>query len=55
MGRLDRRCFHITGYHLGAIRDEQTEAASRLCDRFVHRALDTNGWRCKFSPTRRTS
>ena len=45
VGQLDRKRFHVTGYHLGAIRDEQTEAASRLCDRFVHRALDTNGWR----------
>ena len=44
-GEIDRRRFHVTGYHLGAIRDEQTEAASRLCDRFVHRTLDTNGWR----------
>ena len=45
VGQLDRKRFHVTGYHLGAIRDEQTEAASRLCDRFVHRTLDTNGWR----------
>jgi len=44
-GQLDRKRFHVTGYHLGAIRDEQTEAASRLCDRFVHRTLDTKGWR----------
>jgi predicted O-linked N-acetylglucosamine transferase (SPINDLY family) len=45
VGQLDRKRFHVTGYHLGAIRDEQTEAASRLCDRFVHRTLDTDGWR----------
>jgi protein O-GlcNAc transferase len=45
VGQLDRKRFHVTGYHLGAIRDEQTEVASRLCDRFVHRTLDTNGWR----------
>jgi predicted O-linked N-acetylglucosamine transferase (SPINDLY family) len=44
-GQLDRKRFHVTGYHLGAIRDEQTEAAARLCDRFVHRTLDTSGWR----------
>jgi predicted O-linked N-acetylglucosamine transferase (SPINDLY family) len=35
----------VTGYHLGAIRDEQTEAAAKLCDRFIHRTLDTDGWR----------
>jgi predicted O-linked N-acetylglucosamine transferase (SPINDLY family) len=35
----------VTGYHLGAIHDEQTDAAARLCDRFVHRTLDTDGWR----------
>ncbi|HET7803958.1 MAG TPA: tetratricopeptide repeat protein [Pseudolabrys sp.] len=45
ISQLDRKRFHVTGYHLGAIRDEQTEAASRLCDRFVHRTLDTDGWR----------
>jgi predicted O-linked N-acetylglucosamine transferase (SPINDLY family) len=45
VGQLDRKRFHVTGYHLGMIRDDQTEAASRLCDRFVHRTLDTNGWR----------
>jgi len=44
-GQLDRKRFHITCYHLGAIRDEQTEAAASMCDRFVHRTLDTNGWR----------
>jgi protein O-GlcNAc transferase len=44
-GQLDRKRFHVTGYHLGFIRDEQTEAAARLCDRFVHRTLDTEGWR----------
>jgi predicted O-linked N-acetylglucosamine transferase (SPINDLY family) len=44
-GQLDRGRFHVTGYHLGPVRDEQTEAAARLCDRFVHRTLDTNGWR----------
>jgi predicted O-linked N-acetylglucosamine transferase (SPINDLY family) len=45
IGQLDRKRFHVTGYHLGAIRDEQTEAAARLCDRFVHRTLKTDGWR----------
>ena len=45
VGQLDRKRFHVTGYHLGAIRDEQTEAAATLCDRFIHRTLDTAGWR----------
>jgi protein O-GlcNAc transferase len=45
VSQIDRKRFHLTGYHLGAIRDEQTEAATRLCDRFVHRSLDTDGWR----------
>jgi predicted O-linked N-acetylglucosamine transferase (SPINDLY family) len=45
VGQLDRSRFHVTGYHLGAIHDEQTDAAARLCDRFVHRTLDTDGWR----------
>jgi len=45
VSQLDRSRFHVTGYHLGAIRDEQTDAAESLCDRFVHRTLDTDGWR----------
>src|SRR5262249_10015833 len=45
VGQLDRRRFHVTGYHLGTMHDEQTAAAARLCDRFVHRTLDTDGWR----------
>jgi predicted O-linked N-acetylglucosamine transferase (SPINDLY family) len=45
ISQLDRSRFHVTGYHLGAIHDEQTDAAARLCDRFVHRTLDTDGWR----------
>ncbi len=45
MSQLDRSRFRVTGYHLGIIRDEQTEAAESLCDRFVHRTLNTEGWR----------
>ncbi|HET9715311.1 MAG TPA: tetratricopeptide repeat protein [Pseudolabrys sp.] len=45
VSQLDRSRFHVTGYHLGAIHDEQTDAAAELCDRFVHRSLDTDGWR----------
>jgi 2'-5' RNA ligase len=36
-GQLDRQRFHVTACHLGAIPDEQTEAAATLCDRFIHR------------------
>ncbi len=43
--QLDRSRFRVTGYHLGTIRDEQTEAAAKLFDRFVHRTLETDGWR----------
>jgi protein O-GlcNAc transferase len=45
VSQLDRNRFHVTGYHLGMIHDEQTEVAKGMCDRFVHRTLDTNGWR----------
>ena len=45
MGQLDRSRFHVTGYHLGVIHDAQTDAAAGLCDNFVHRILDTEGWR----------
>ena len=42
---LDRTRFHVTGYHLGGPRDADTALAERMCDRFVHRTLDTAGWR----------
>ncbi len=45
MSQLDRIRFHVTGYHLGVIHDAQTDAAAGLCDKFVHRILDTEGWR----------
>jgi predicted O-linked N-acetylglucosamine transferase (SPINDLY family) len=45
VSQLDRSRFQVTGYHLGAIHDEQTDVAETLCDRFVHRTLDTDGWR----------
>jgi predicted O-linked N-acetylglucosamine transferase (SPINDLY family) len=45
IGGLDRRRFTVTGYHVGMIHDEQTDLAASLCDRFVHRTLDTDGWR----------
>ncbi|HXD44764.1 MAG TPA: tetratricopeptide repeat protein [Pseudolabrys sp.] len=45
LGQLDRSRFKVTGYHLGVTRDANTEAAERLCDRFVHRPHDVKGWR----------
>lgn len=45
ISQIDRTRFHLTGYHLGVIRDDQTEIAEKTCDRFVHRALKTDGWR----------
>jgi predicted O-linked N-acetylglucosamine transferase (SPINDLY family) len=45
LGQLDRSRFTITGYHLGHTRDADTDAAARLCDRFVHRPHDVAGWR----------
>ncbi len=45
VSQLDRSRFRLTGYHLGMIHDEQTDAAAPLFDRFVHHSLDTEGWR----------
>jgi protein O-GlcNAc transferase len=45
ISQLDRSRFRVTGYHLGMIHDEQTDIAAGMCDRFVHRTLDTDGWR----------
>ncbi len=45
ISQLDRSRFRVTGYHLGTMHDDQTEVAAGMCDRFVHRTLDTDGWR----------
>jgi len=45
IGQLDRSRFEVTGYHVGVMRDEQTDVAAKMCDRFVHRIVDTAGWR----------
>src|ERR1035437_1578776 len=45
ISQLDRSRFRVTGYYLGIIHDEQTDVAAGICDRFVHRTLDTEGWR----------
>ena len=45
IGQLDRSRFEVTGYHVGVMHDEQTDVAAKMCDRFVHRIVDTAGWR----------
>jgi predicted O-linked N-acetylglucosamine transferase (SPINDLY family) len=45
IGQLDRSRFEVFGYHLGATRDAETEAAAAMCSRFVHRPLEADGWR----------
>jgi protein O-GlcNAc transferase len=45
MSQLDRNRFKIFGYHLGRQRDQETEAAAKLCSRFVQRAMPLEAWR----------
>lgn len=45
LSQLDRTRFKVFGYHLGPQRDAETDAAAAFCERFVHRALDLDGWR----------
>jgi protein O-GlcNAc transferase len=45
ISQLDRQRFEIFGYHTGLVRDEQTELAARMCDRFIHGPLSIDGWR----------
>jgi len=45
ISQLDRCRFNVTGYHLGTLHDSQTDVAISLCDRFVHRTIDTDAWR----------
>ena len=45
LGQIDRSRFKVFGYHLGTRRDGETEAAAGMCDRFVHRVHDIDGWR----------
>jgi predicted O-linked N-acetylglucosamine transferase (SPINDLY family) len=42
---LDRSRFEVIGYQTNARRDACTEAAERLCDRFVQGPLSNDGWR----------
>ena len=45
LSQLDRRRFSLFGYYPGDKRDAETEAASRMFDRFLQRTLEVDGWR----------
>jgi predicted O-linked N-acetylglucosamine transferase (SPINDLY family) len=42
---LDRDRFHVSGYYTSAERDDETDAAAALCDRFAQGRLSLDGWR----------
>ena len=42
---LDRTRFHVSGYYTGDERDDQTEMAATLCERFVQGPLSLDAWR----------
>src|SRR5258706_3755663 len=44
---LDRNRFHVSGYYTSAERDDETEAAAALCDRFAQGPLSLDAWRRK--------
>lgn len=45
LSQLDRNRFKLFGYYIGKTRDAATEMAESLCERFVNRDLDIEGWR----------
>ena len=45
LSQLDRSRFKLFGYHVGTRRDAETDVAAAMCDRFVYRAYDVDGWR----------
>jgi len=45
LSQLDRSRFKIFGYYPGSVRDAETDVAEEICDRFVQRTLDIEGWR----------
>jgi len=45
IGQLDRTRFKVFGYHTGTRSDAETQLAAAMCERFVHRPLDAEGWR----------
>ncbi len=42
---LDRDRFHVSGYYTSAERDDETDAAATLCDRFAQGPLSLDAWR----------
>src|SRR5258707_842513 len=42
---LDRDRFHVSGYYTSAERDDETEAAAAVCDRFAQVPLSLGDWR----------
>jgi protein O-GlcNAc transferase len=42
---LDRNRFHVSGYYTSAERDDETDAAAALCDRFAQGPLSLGDWR----------
>jgi predicted O-linked N-acetylglucosamine transferase (SPINDLY family) len=45
LSAIDRSRFEVIGYYTGATRDECTEEAERLCDRFVTSHATADAWR----------
>jgi protein O-GlcNAc transferase len=45
IGQLDRSRFKVFGYHVGTKRDAETDVAAAMCERFVHRTMEVDGWR----------
>ena len=45
LSQLDRNRFKVFGYHVGTVRDSETDSAEAMCDRFVHRAMTIDDWR----------
>ncbi|GAC1619177.1 MAG: hypothetical protein NVS4B4_04380 [Bradyrhizobium sp.] len=42
---LDRNRFRVAGYYTSAERDDETDAAEEMCDRFVQGPLSLDDWR----------
>src|SRR5260370_34346098 len=42
---LDRDRFHVSGYYTSAERDDETDVAAALCDRFAQGPLSLDAWR----------
>ncbi|HEY4139938.1 MAG TPA: tetratricopeptide repeat protein [Pseudolabrys sp.] len=45
LSQLDRSRFKLFGYYIGKTHDAATEAAASMCERFVNRDLNIEGWR----------